>query len=306
MVKISSNNQAAKTLLSSLDGLFYQGQVFLLPHQHLTFVCGARPDPEGKDESLRTQFLDYLKVHSPSNSILPILAEKAIGEFLGSGVNAAVELGKFENLIADCVDSILIFPESPGSYAELGFFAANPGVLKKTLIANKDRFQGNSFINLGLIPIYDRDSIYKPMIVLSVNLQNGFEQIVERLELKNSQVKIYKKRFSITTFKSLTPKQQLIVLYELIRVFVYITEENLFSVIKHTFKSYDLDVVHRLLAILFAMNYIDRNEYGDYVIKKDAPSLLEYSGNAFEKAKSQTMLFYKKHDAAAFEKVENL
>lgn len=304
MIKISEN-QAAKNLLASLNGLFNQGQAFLLPHQHLTFVCGARPNTDGEDQSLRTRFLDYLKENNPENSILPILAEQAIDEFLDSGVDTAIELGKFENLIADCVDSILIFPESPGSFAELGFFAANVDVLKKTLIANKDSFQGNSFINLGLMPFFNRDSVYKPMIILGADIAPGFAQIVERLQLKTSKAK-YRKRFPADEFKLLTHKHQLIALYELIRAFGFITEENLFSIIHLVFKSYDLEVVHRLLAILVAMNYLSRDRHGDYVIRNGAPGLLQYSDDAFDKARAQVRLFYKKHDGAAFEQLEKL
>lgn len=304
MIRIS-DSQAAKSLLESLHGLFYQGQAFLLPHQHLTFVCGARPNSEGEALSLRSQFLDYLKENDQRNLILPILAEQAIDEFLDSGVDAAVDLGKFENLIANCVDSILIFPESPGSYAELGFFAANAEVLKKTLIANRDSFQGNSFINLGLMPFFNRDSIYKPMIILGGDLPPGFAQIIERLQLKTANAK-YRKRFPVDVFKLLISKHQLIALYELIRAFGFITEENLFSVINLVFKSYDLEVVHRLLAILVAMNYICRDGHGDYLIRNGAPSLLEYSEDAFEKARGQVRLFYKKHDEAAFEQLGQL
>lgn len=302
MIKISEN-EAAKRLLSSLDCLFHNGQAFLLPHQHLTFVCGARTKEGGV--SLRTQFLEYLSANNPENSVLPILAEQAIDEFLGAGVDTAIELGTFENLIADCVDSILIFPESPGSFAELGFFAANPDVLKKTLIANKDSFQGNSFINLGLIPLFNRDSVYKPMIIIGENIEAGFAQVIERLRLKDVAAK-YKKRFPNSEFKTQSHKHQIIALYELIRVFGYITEENLFSIIHIVFKSYDLEVVHRLLAILVAINYIHRNEHGDYLIKIEAPGLLQYSDDLFEKAKTQVTLFYRKHDSSASKELGKL
>lgn len=123
MVKIS-NDQATEKLLASLTSLFSQGQAFLLVHQHLSFVCGAKEDPT-QNVPLRKLFLDYLERHDRENSILPILAEQTIVEFLEAKRDAALELGSFEQLIANCVDSILIFPESPGSFAELGFFYSN-------------------------------------------------------------------------------------------------------------------------------------------------------------------------------------
>jgi hypothetical protein len=293
---ITSGNPAAGKLLQALEGLFENGQAFLLPHQHLTFVCGARPTTEST--SLRTDFLSYLSSELGPKSILPILAEKAIDEFLDSGTETAVELGKFENLIAGCVDSILIFPESPGSFAELGFFAANPQVYKKTLIATKEEYQGNSFINLGLMPIFNQYSIYKPMLVLGANLNDSFNIITERLQLIKSNTK-YKKRFPTDSFKTLEVKHQLIALYELIRVLGYVTEHNLFSIIQSVFKSYELEIVHRLLAILMAMNFVNRNEHGDYLSSSNAPSLLEYANDLFDKAKLQAITYYKKHEPEA-------
>lgn len=303
MIKIS-NDQATEKLLASLKGLFSQGQAFLLAHQHLSFVCGAREDPS-KDVPLRKLFLDYLECHDGGNTIRPILAEQTIEEFLGAKRDAALELGKFEKLIADCVDSIVIFPESPGSFAELGFFAATPEVLKKSLIANHEENQGNSFINLGLMPFYNRDSVYKPMIIIGANQDFGFAQIKDRLLLNNSGAK-YRKRFPIDDFKTLNSKHKLIVLHELIRAFGYIREEHLFQVLPLLFKSYDLSDVHRLLAILVAMRYVSRNEYGDYVIKNDAPGLLEYSHDLFDKARAQVMLFYRKHDPDAYVEMTKL
>lgn len=290
---IKSGNPTAEKLLHALEGLFEKGQASLLPHQHLTFVCGARP--LGDSVSLRTEFLEFLNSKGSSLSVLPILAEKAIDEFLNNENDTAVELGKFENLIAGCVDSILIFPESPGSFAELGFFAANSEVFKKTLIATRDIFQGNSFINLGLMPIFNQYSIYKPMLVLGTNLQDGFNTIVERLQLKKSHAR-YKKRFPEENFKQLNCKHQLIALYELIRVLGIVTEQSLFQIIHAVFKSYDLETVQRLLAILMAMNFVSRNQHGDYIISKGAPCLLEYANDQFEKAKSSALMYYTKHE----------
>lgn len=61
-----------------------------------------------------------------------------------------------------------------------------------------------------------------------------------------------------------------------------------------------------LLAILVAMNYLSRDDHGDYVIRNGAPGLLDYSDDAFDKARTQVLNFYKKHDSVAFKKLEML
>lgn len=305
MTKITNDRSVTK-LLEALKGLFSEEQAFLLPRRHMSFVCGAK-DELGTvgSSSLRKQFLDYLSENDDENLILPILAEKAIQEFLAAKTDTALDLGSFESLIANCVDSILIFPESPGSFAELGFFAAMPDVIAKTLVANLDAYQGNSFINLGLMPFYNSDSVYKPMIIIGKNVSEGFAQVQERLLINNSSTR-YRKRFPEEEFKAHSPKNQLIALYELMRAFGYLTEENLFRVIPLVFGAYDLVIVHRLLAILVAMRYVRRNEHGDYLVQNSAPSLLEYKNDLFDKARTQVRLYYDKHDKEAYSQLEGL
>ena len=55
----------------------------------------------------------------------------------------------FENYIAHISSCILIFLESPGTFAELGLFAARKPLARKTFLVKDTNFQGHSFINLG-------------------------------------------------------------------------------------------------------------------------------------------------------------
>ncbi|GAC02869.1 MAG: retron St85 family effector protein [Paraglaciecola sp.] len=57
---------------------------------------------------------------------------------------------KLENILADSVDAIVLFPESPGSFAELGAFSNNKELAKKmVVVANKKFKSDKSFINYG-------------------------------------------------------------------------------------------------------------------------------------------------------------
>jgi hypothetical protein len=63
-----------------------------------------------------------------------------------------VNLCLFEASLADYVDLIVIFPDSPGSFAELGMFSVAPGVCPKLLLMIKAEHEGTaSFINRGPI-----------------------------------------------------------------------------------------------------------------------------------------------------------
>jgi hypothetical protein len=57
---------------------------------------------------------------------------------------------KLENILAECVDSIVIFPESPGSFAELGAFSNNTKLARKMVVVGNNKFKNDkSFINYG-------------------------------------------------------------------------------------------------------------------------------------------------------------
>lgn len=57
---------------------------------------------------------------------------------------------KLENILADSVDAIVLFPESPGSFAELGAFSNTLDLAKKMVVVANNKFKSDkSFINYG-------------------------------------------------------------------------------------------------------------------------------------------------------------
>ncbi|HEX5283522.1 MAG TPA: retron St85 family effector protein [Bryocella sp.] len=59
-------------------------------------------------------------------------------------------LALFEVNLAGYADLIIILPDSPGSYAELGMFSTSQAICIKLLVINKLEYKGkNSFINRG-------------------------------------------------------------------------------------------------------------------------------------------------------------
>lgn len=55
-----------------------------------------------------------------------------------------------ENILAKSVDAIILFPESPGSFSELGAFSNNNELAKKMIVIADKRYEKNkSFINFG-------------------------------------------------------------------------------------------------------------------------------------------------------------
>ncbi|WP_426506909.1 retron St85 family effector protein [Serratia proteamaculans] len=101
-----------------------------------------------------------------------------------------------ENMLAEAVDVIIIFPESPGSYAELGAFSNNIELAKKLICIQDNRYKSKkSFINYGPIRLLKKNKTGK---VLNLN----YEHLSDPLESISLYQKIYK---SIISIKSKHP-----------------------------------------------------------------------------------------------------
>lgn len=59
-----------------------------------------------------------------------------------------------EEILAHSVDAIVIFPESPGSFAELGAFSGNKSLKHKTICILESKYKSDlSFVNVGPVKI---------------------------------------------------------------------------------------------------------------------------------------------------------
>jgi hypothetical protein len=102
----------------------------------------------------------------------------------------AVNLAHFEASLAKWAHLVVIFPESPGSFAELGMFSVAPKIGRKLLLMMDSRYESHqSFINRGPVRAAEKngarvhfvdyentawDSIYDK---ICVEIQNIFESL---------------------------------------------------------------------------------------------------------------------------------
>lgn len=74
----------------------------------------------------------------------------------GQGQHSLLSL---ENILAESVDAIVITPESPGSFAELGAFTNNENLSKKMICIQDNRYKSNkSFLNYGPIRLLKKQN----------------------------------------------------------------------------------------------------------------------------------------------------
>lgn len=112
--------------------------------QKTIFLCGK--DKSDK-KSLRYKFSTFL---SKEKGITLTYPEDLFEDLLeGQGRNSLLSL---ETQLANSVDLIVLIPESPGSFAELGAFSMDKALAKKMLVMRMGEFKsGKSFINHGPI-----------------------------------------------------------------------------------------------------------------------------------------------------------
>lgn len=106
------------------------------------FLCGADINDNSKARAKMAAIFD---VYPRYEIIYP---EDIFDDLLaGQGQYSLLTL---ENILAESVDAIVLFPESPGSLTELGAFSNNPRLAEKTIILSEKRFEKKkSFINYG-------------------------------------------------------------------------------------------------------------------------------------------------------------
>ncbi len=141
---------------------FARGDLYFSRDSHLCFVCGAA-DPKPREQpKLRRQLLDLARDNE--KKLFCVLAENAVIDLLRQvdERHKNNDLGVIENIIASAVCSLLLFRESPGSFAELGLFSANEAICKKMLTAVLAEYQGDSFITLGPIKAVGLKSYFFP------------------------------------------------------------------------------------------------------------------------------------------------
>jgi len=123
------------------------------------FLCGA--DLKQKDK-MRSQFADLI-MNDWLNSFYYdiIFPEDIFDDLLYSSKRR--DLLSLENMLAESVDVIVLIPESPGSFAELGAFANDAKLREKIIcILDKQYKKDKSFINEGpvkLIRKHNKDGL---------------------------------------------------------------------------------------------------------------------------------------------------
>lgn len=142
------------------------------------FLCGS--DISQKDK-MRYKVAEELGNQWGSFQYDIIYPEDIFEELLYS--SQANDLLSLENLLAESVDAVVLIPESPGSFAELGAFANNEKLRNKLIcIVDKKFKKDKSFINQGPLKLVRKANKQALIFVDPDNISNVVEKLSTALK----------------------------------------------------------------------------------------------------------------------------
>jgi hypothetical protein len=116
-----------------------------------------------KRPSLRSEFLHWAETNLGTKALF-LLAESTYPAAT-RGTSKFLNLTAFESTLAQLSNCVLIFPESPGAFCELGIFSEISRIREKTLIANDSSHEkDDSFLLLGPFHAINSTSKFYPTV----------------------------------------------------------------------------------------------------------------------------------------------
>jgi len=239
-----------------------------------------------------------------------LLAEDAFDDISENTPFAFRNIAEFEHLLAEVVDCIVIFPESPGSFAELGFFARSEQARIRTLVVNPLHLQGEeSFINAGIIDYINRESFFRPQLHVDFNRNSrpDFSAVIKRLEKRLT--KKNRKKLELLPAGDMPAQLRLYIVTYVVSTCRVLHIEDLKNVINECLPSgADFSEFDEILSFCLGANLLARaGSASDYLVPKyEKNPFIEVGGSAPSKATSACIQFYQKHFPAVFSMLRNV
>lgn len=140
------------------------------------FLCGGAST--SKKKSFRDTLRKKLEIIEKINILYP---EDLFMELLNRKKYNLLEL---EDILAENSDYIVIVSESPGSYAELGAFANNENIRKKTIVLSHTKYKNSrSFITQGPIQHIKKYNKNNVIYYNDNNIEDCIEQVLKCINI---------------------------------------------------------------------------------------------------------------------------
>ncbi len=167
------------------------------------FLCGA---DIFKKTTTRYKIADALTTSNHSSMYYDLIfPEDIFDELLFS--SHAPDLLSLENLLADSVDAVIMIPESPGSFTELGAFASNEKLRSKLVCVIDEKFKKTkSFINQGPLKLVKQANKSNIVYINPENIGKSLSSSIKTFSLFSKDAEVEKIIAALKKLKRTTTK----------------------------------------------------------------------------------------------------
>lgn len=289
--------RGGRQLLTEISATIKRGSLYSRYDHPVLFVCGGSVSPDAN--TMRAQFMAWAGMNLGEYVIL--LAEDAYRNRLLNAGSEKISLSEFEKIIGDVSDGVIIFPESEGSFAEVGLFSASRSVREKLLVINELRFQtSDSFASLGPLQTIDAKSYLAPTVHVQKQ-ENGtidFGQLPERLKRVLSRLNS-RALVPRGAYGRLTARQRLTAVVAVLSILRVATFWGLYAAVREVFQRCNVVDLRHLLSILIAAGYVSYDE--DFLqLSPSRTAPVEFDGPDLEPIRARLLYYYRRNVPKAY------
>ena len=267
---INLSDKELKKLYDSISFVF-KNITYLREHLDIIFVFGKY----ATDDSIRTRFMNFIEANNTTqfNFITIETLYNDLVKFAShrKGISAKkIDLADLELSAIENAYSILIFPESPGSFAELGYFSAIERIREKIIVSNSVSFYNEkSYVNslIELIHSYDREA--NQIVLRNGDCSDDFKKYLSQLNMRYID---YENEIYINKDIKKHYMYPIAIIYESMKLFPFLEYTELKSLIRYIFNrlnivknNYDM-YLSSMISLLHVSGLIDRKIINNKII----------------------------------------
>lgn len=240
----------------------------IINQTNIVFVCGGN-----KPTQMRSQFMKVFDELLPAYEYF--MPEFAMENYFSYGDTEPFDIADFEGLVAELSIAIVLFPEAPGSFAELGYFSGQEALAAKTvLVLDANHQRSGSFISLGPASKISEKSVFR--LPIQMDYENPDFTLVSTRILEHARLTTRLRKFQPVTFAGLSSFDLFCLIHRLVDLLVIATGEDITSILRGMFNSHvSPSKIKKIISILVGSGrLIEIGNFGHLAASNDRPFAL--------------------------------
>lgn len=260
-------NTANKVLRGRVVQLLTNGYN-IISQKNIVFVCGGN-----KPTDMRSQFVQAFDELLPAYEYF--MPEFAMENYFSYGDTEPFDIADFEALVAELSIAIVLFPEAPGSFAELGYFSGQEALVTKTvLVLDANHQRSGSFISLGPASKVSEKSVFRLPIQMDYK-KPDFTLVSTRI-LEHARLTSRRRKFHPVKFGELSSFDLFCLIHRMVELLVVATGEDIESLLRSMFSSHvSPSKIKQIISILVGSGrLLEIGDFGHLAASNERPFAL--------------------------------